>query len=82
MHFYPNEIYTGKITTKGQTTIPSAVRLGLGLNSGDELIYEKLDDKYIIRKAKPLDVAYYRGIQQVFAEEWGSKEDNEAYNDL
>lgn len=82
MQFYPTEIHTGKITTKGQTTIPSAVRLELGLNAGDELIYEKLEDKYIIRKAKPLDIAYYKAIQNVFAEEWNSKEDNEAYNDL
>jgi len=32
------------ITSKGQTTIPKVIRLRLGLDSGDTLIWEETDD--------------------------------------
>ena len=72
----------GKITSKGQTTIPSLFRKELNLSPGDELIFEYNDDQIIIRKAKPIDVEYYKAIQLAFSSEWGSPEDQESFNDL
>lgn len=72
----------GKITSKGQTTIPAALRKELGLHPGDEIVFQIEDDTLIIKKALPIDVAYYRAIQQGLSSEWNSDIDGEAYDDL
>jgi antitoxin PrlF len=76
------ELFTSRITAKGQTTIPIALRKDLRLAEGDELIFEREGDKVILRKATHLDVAYYRAIQSGLASDWDSADDNEAYNGL
>lgn len=40
-----------KLTTKGQITIPKAVREKLGLATGEALLFEEKDDVFIIKKA-------------------------------
>lgn len=72
----------GKITAKGQTTIPAIIRKDLNLSAGDEIVFEREGDKVIIRKAVPLDIEYYKAIQASFSSEWLSPEDEEAFNDL
>lgn len=72
----------GRITSKGQTTIPAAFRKELSLIPGDEIVFEREGEKIIIRKAIPLDIEYYRSIQQSFSSEWNSPEDEDAFNDL
>ena len=42
---------TAKITTKGQITIPKAVREKLGLSTGEALLFEEKDEVFIIKKA-------------------------------
>ncbi len=41
---------TAKITTKGQITIPKAVREKLGLSKGEDLLFEEKDEVFIIKK--------------------------------
>jgi antitoxin PrlF len=41
-----------QVTSKGQTTIPAAVREALGLKSQDRLIYELGDGQVVIRALK------------------------------
>lgn len=72
----------GKITSKGQTTIPMAIRKELGLLPGDQIIFEKKDDHLTIRKALQLDIGYYNAIQSAFSSEWSSPEDEDTFNDL
>lgn len=72
----------GKITSKGQTTIPAIFRKELNLSAGDEIIFVYDDDKITIKKAVPIDVEYYKAIQHSFSSEWGSLEDGEAFDDL
>ncbi len=40
-----------KLTTKSQTTIPRPVRVALGLEPGDEVVYEIDGPRVILRKA-------------------------------
>ena len=72
----------GKITAKGQTTIPTALRKAIDLSKGDEIMFSTSGDKIIIRKVTALDKAYYKSLEAGFAHEWNSKADDEAFNDL
>jgi AbrB family looped-hinge helix DNA binding protein len=72
---------TSRITSKGQTTIPRAVREKLSLRPGDVIVYEVDDDEVRLRKQSPLDVAYLRAVQTTLSE-WDSPEDAAAFDDL
>jgi antitoxin PrlF len=72
---------TSRITSKGQTTIPRAIREKLSLEPGDVLVYELDDDEVRLRKQTPLDVAYLRAVQTTLSE-WDSPEDAAAFDDL
>ncbi len=74
-------IASSRITAKSQTTVPSAVRKALSLEPGDRLIYEARDGEIVLRKDRPLDVAYLRALQTTL-EEWDTPEDAEAFDDL
>ena len=47
-----------KITAKGQTTLPKAVREALSLETGDRVRYTILDGEVRIRKARPINRLY------------------------
>ena len=76
------DIEIGKITSKGQTTIPIAIRNALSLTTGAEILFQLEGDRVILKKATTLDIEYLKAIQSSFATEWNSAEDESAYNDL
>jgi AbrB family looped-hinge helix DNA binding protein len=41
------------VTTKGQVTIPIAIRETLGINPGDQVVFKETDAGYIIQKEAP-----------------------------
>ena len=43
---------TSKITSKGQVIIPVEARKALGLDVGDTILFEKIDDNIVIKKNK------------------------------
>jgi len=52
-----------KITSKGQITIPKAVRRALGVKEGDGLIFEQSGDEMVVRPQKrESPFAKYQGI--------------------
>lgn len=52
-----------KITSKGQITIPRAVRNLLGVKPGDSVVFERRDDSVLVRPLrKKSPFAKYRGI--------------------
>ena len=68
-----------KLTSKAQTTIPQPVRAALGLQPGDELLYEIIDGRVMLTKARreaAMDDPF-----RTF-EEWRSDADTKAYADL
>jgi AbrB family looped-hinge helix DNA binding protein len=72
-----------KITTKGQVTIPKAVRERLRLQAGDVLVYEFGDNGVVVvRKMEPFDAGWHRALSTTLADEWNSAEDDEAFGDL
>jgi antitoxin PrlF len=67
-----------KLTSKSQTTIPQPVRLALGLEPGDEVVYEIEEGRVVVRKAGAA------AVDDPFAtfHEWSGAADREAYGDL
>ena len=47
-------VVTAKITSKGQITLPKEVRRLLKVDAGAVVVFEKEDDKVIVRTAKTL----------------------------
>ena len=68
-----------KLTSKAQTTIPQPIRSALGLQPGDELLYEIIEGQVILTKARtgPTADDPFRSF-----EEWHSEADARAYAEL
>ena len=75
-------IYASKVTTKGQVTIPKAVRERLRVAAGDVIVYEFQDNGVVVRKMEPFDAGWHRALSTTLADEWNSPEDDEAFGDL
>jgi len=70
-----------KLTKKYQATVPKVVRSKLELKAGDVIAFD-IDNEIIkIRKARPIDIEFSSALVPTLSE-WGSKNDEEAYNDL
>jgi antitoxin PrlF len=69
-----------RITSKAQTTIPSAVRKALGLKEGDLVTYRIEDGQVVMTRAEPPA----EPVDDPFATftEWDSPEDREGYANL
>ena len=70
---------TSKLTTKAQTTIPQPVRAALRLEAGDELVYEIVEERVILTKARQGGKA--DNPFRTFTE-WASEADTKAYGKL
>ncbi|MCY4074239.1 MAG: type II toxin-antitoxin system PrlF family antitoxin [Acidobacteria bacterium] len=68
-----------RLTAKAQTTIPRPVRIALGLDPGDELVYEIDGAKVVLTKARP--GAPTDDPFRTFRE-WETEADTRAYADL
>ena len=72
----------GKITAKGQTTIPHNVRAALHVAPGDLIAWEVCNDgTATVRRVQPMDIEYLRAIEGTLSE-WAGAADEEAYRGL
>ena len=68
---------TSRVTSRGRTTVPLAVREALGLEAGDTLVFELQDDRVLLRSASlPF------GDPFATFDAWAGAEDARAYADL
>ena len=73
---------SARLTSKYQATVPREIRKRLHLKSGDEIVYELLEDgTVILRKNTLLDLEYLSALNGTM-NEWMSEEDEQAYKDL
>jgi antitoxin PrlF len=71
-----------KITAKGQTTIPQAVRAALHVGPGDLIAWEvDQEGTATVRRVQPLDIEYLRAVEATLGE-WSGAADEEAYREL
>lgn len=71
-----------KVTAKGQTTIPRAIRVALNVAPGDLLAWEAGDNgTATVRRVQPMDMDYLRAIECTLSE-WAGAADEEAYGEL
>lgn len=68
----------GRITAKAQTTIPRAVRLALGLEPGDDVVWEIDGDQVVMSRAQRA-VDPFVGNFDTF-NEWASDADCRAFD--
>jgi antitoxin PrlF len=67
------------MTSKAQITIPKAVRKALGIEPGDEVVWEIEGDRVIMSRAGGPDM--FVGNFSTFTE-WDSEADRKAFADL
>ena len=72
----------GKVTAKGQTTIPRDVRSVLGMAPGDLIAWDIDPDGTVrVRRVQPADLEYLHAIEGTLSE-WSGAADEEAYREL
>ncbi len=68
---------TSKLTSKGQTTIPSEIRKALHLKEGDLLFYEVESEQVVrFRKLEKIDIEWTKAIESTLTEWQGSQDDD------
>ena len=72
---------TSKLTSKYQATIPEPVRSVLGVVAGDAIAFDVVGQEVRVRKARPVDIAFARGLDETL-NEWTSRADEKAFRDL
>ena len=70
-----------RISSKGQVTVPKRVREAIGARPGDTIAYEVKGKVVTIKRIEPFDVAFHAALSLTL-DEWTTKEDEEAFNDL
>ena len=72
----------GKLTAKGQTTVPVQIREAIHVKPGDFLAWDVGPDGVVrVRRVLPIDLEYLRAMETTLSE-WTSVQDEEAYRDL
>lgn len=70
-----------RISSKGQVTLPKAIRDVLRAQTGDLIAYEVAGNVVRLRRLEPFDAAFHVAVSKTL-EEWSSDEDDEAFGDL
>lgn len=69
------------LSSKGQVTIPKAVREALAVAPGDTVAYEVRGGEVVLRRVDPFDAAYHTAISATMSE-WASAADGRAFDSL
>jgi len=55
------------VTSKGQVTIPAAIRKAMGLVAGERVVFARLDDGTTVMRAKTRSVLELKGLLKTAA---------------
>jgi len=73
---------TSKLTSKGQATIPQAIRRELQIKAGDRIAFHIKDGHVEIARVAPIDIEFAEAQESALSPEWLAEEDEAAYGDL
>lgn len=73
--------HVSRVSSKGQVTLPKAVREALGARAGDLIAYQVEGEVVRLRRIEPFDAAFHAALSATL-EEWSSAEDESAFGDL
>ncbi len=78
------DIRSGTITKKGQIVIPKSIRKKEGFKEGSKIAILAFEDKVVLRAIDKIDEKMSSALasEKVLAEEWDTKEEDEAWKDL
>ena len=62
-------VKTGRLSAKGQVTIPKQVREALGVGPGDLVAYEIEDGVVRLKRVEPFDAEFHSALSQTL-DEW------------
>jgi antitoxin PrlF len=71
-----------RLTSKGQITIPKAVRTALSLNEGDLVAFTVEDGHAVMRRIAMTIEVSDRDAANAQLDEWSGAADSDAYRDL
>lgn len=71
----------GRISSKGQVTLPKQVRQAIGAEPGDMVVSEVEASTVRLRRVEPFDREFHDALANTL-EERASAEDEEAFRDL
>lgn len=71
----------GRLSRKGQVTLPKELREIVGLSPGDLVVYSIDNGQITIKRLESFDTKFHNAVADTL-EEWGTSEDDEAFNDL
>jgi antitoxin PrlF len=71
-----------RLTSKGQITIPKAVRTALSLNEGDLVAFTVEDGHAVMRRIAMAIEVSDRDAANAQLDEWSGAADSDAYRDL
>ncbi|MFQ5741418.1 MAG: AbrB/MazE/SpoVT family DNA-binding domain-containing protein [Acidobacteriota bacterium] len=74
-------MHTSKLSSKGQVTLPRAVRDALGVAPGDLIAYQVEGNVVSLKRLQPFDAAFHAALSRTL-DEWTSEADEEAFRDL
>ena len=74
-------MFVTKLTSKGQTTIPSPIRKILGIKAGDSVMFTVEGKHVTLKRAEKLDAGFLRLAQDSFSD-WNAPDADEAFRDL
>ncbi len=74
-------MHVTKLTSKGQTTIPSPIRRLLGIKAGDSVLFAVEGKQVTLKRAEKLDAGFLKLAQDSFSD-WNAPEADDAFRDL
>ncbi len=73
--------FMSRLSSKGQVTIPKAVREQLRAKAGDVILYEVTGATVTIRRLEPFDAAFHAALSDTL-DEWATPEEDAAFRNL
>ncbi|MBI4610229.1 MAG: AbrB/MazE/SpoVT family DNA-binding domain-containing protein [Candidatus Rokubacteria bacterium] len=74
-------MYVGRLSSKGQVTIPKEIRQTIGLKPGDMIAYQVQNGVVTLTRVEPFDAAFHAALSSTL-DEWTTPDDDEAFRDL